>query len=121
MHPDYEHMSLADLSRLRNALPPDDPRQGKLAYYDHMAFARQLVKDHPVLGPMELLLAIPGYTAAKKMHLIGARTPGSLSEMDGGYKGMWQGIDQNMHGHANMLAGKPVSTFAPSLSMLSGY
>lgn len=89
---DYEHMSHAELLRMRNELKPDDPRQVELAKYEHQAFAREFVKENPVAATASLLAAIPGYSAGKATGVIKARTPASLDEMAAAYRGIGQGL-----------------------------
>lgn len=96
----YETMSHADLLRLRNSIPPNDPRQQMLAAYEHQAFAREWTRQHPIIAPLSLMFAIPAYTAAKKLGIVHSRTPGSVNEMAAGYDGMWQGLDQAMTPHS---------------------
>jgi len=83
-------MTLAELIALRDSPNADQSRLGPL---EHEAFAREWVKDNP-LALFSLLAAIPGYSAAKGLGLVKGRSPASLEEMAGGYRGVWQGLGE---------------------------
>ena len=89
---DYRAMSHAELLRLRNALPPDDPRQAELAPLEHAAFAREWTAENPLVAVPALAVSIPGYSVAKSAGLTSARTPGNISEMVEGFRGMGRGL-----------------------------
>ena len=88
----YERMTHAELMQLRNSLPDESPLHALIAPYEHQAFAREYTKQRGWGAVPSLMVAIPGYTAAKGMGMIGARSPASLTELVKGYKGMGQGI-----------------------------
>ncbi len=88
----YAGMSHADLLNLRNALPPNDPRQGQIAPYEHAAFAREWTQENPLAAVPSLALGIPGYSLAKLLGMTHARSPASLAEMGQSYRGMGQGL-----------------------------
>lgn len=88
----------AELLRMRNALPPDDPRQRALALAEHEAFAREWTQEHPLIAPLSLLVATPGYEAAKALGLVHARTPASLAAIGAGYRGIGQGLGNVISG-----------------------
>lgn len=90
--PDYASMSHAQLLALRNSLPPNDPRQAVLAPYEHQAFAREWTNENPVIAPISLAFAIPGYAAAKALGIEHARTGPSIASILAGYKGIGQGL-----------------------------
>lgn len=89
---DYSHMSHAELLKLRNSLPSDDPRQQELAPFEHQAFAREWVKENPVEATASLMAAIPAYSAGKAVGAIKSRTPASLDELTAAYRGVGQGL-----------------------------
>lgn len=89
---DLSTMSHADLLRLRNSIPANDPRQQMLAPYEHQAFAREWTQQNPVAASLSLPFAIPAYTAAKGAGLLGARSSASLDEMADAYRGWGQGL-----------------------------
>ena len=84
-------MSHAELYSMRDSVE-DQELQNEIAAKEHRAFARQWVQDNPVVAPASLLFAIPGYSAAKKLGLLRARTPGSLDEMAEAYRGLGEGL-----------------------------
>lgn len=87
----YEGMSHADLLRLRNSLPDNDPRHVMLGPLEHAAFAREWTMENPALAVPSLMVSIPGYSLAK---LFGkrARTKASLAEMGQSYRGVGSGL-----------------------------
>lgn len=85
-------MSHADLLRLRNSIPADDPRQQMLAPYEHQAFAREWTQQNPALASLSLPFAIPAYTAAKGLGIVHSRSGASLDEMADAYRGWGQGL-----------------------------
>lgn len=69
-----------------------DPRlQALLAPYEHRAFAREAVRDNPLMA-LSLLVATPLYTAGKAAGLLGARSPASWEEMKQGLLGIGEGL-----------------------------
>ena len=82
----------SQLLRLRNSMPPDDPRQQQLAALEHQAFAREWTQENPMLAIPSLAVAIPGYTMAKLLGMTHARSRGSLHEIATGYRGVGQGL-----------------------------
>lgn len=79
------------LQRLRNALPAQ--YQALVAPYEHRAFARELYKEMPALpATFGLMAMIPGYQVAKMSGLMGSRTPPSMDQYLGGYRGMLEGL-----------------------------
>lgn len=89
---DLSTLSHAEILRLRNSLPPDDPRQQLLAPYEHQAFAREWTQQQPWIAVPSLLAAIPGYTLGKATGVIHSRSPASLNEMADAYRGLGQGL-----------------------------
>lgn len=85
----------ASLINARNALEPDDPMQNVLGPREHGAYAEMRVDDYPVYGVLEQLLAIPAYTAAKKLGIMGGRSQPSIDEMAEAYRGVGRGIRRN--------------------------
>lgn len=70
--------------------------QAVLGPREHGAWAEFRVIDNPVYGPIEQLFAIPGYTAAKAVGLLGGRSPASVDELAEAYKGMGRGLISNL-------------------------
>lgn len=96
---DYRNMPHAELLRLRNSLPPDDPLQAQLAPLEHAAFAREWTRDNPFIAVPALAVSIPGYTAAKSLGLTSARTPGNISEVLEGFRGVGRGLRDYVRGN----------------------
>lgn len=84
----------AALLRERQGAPA--ARQAALGPREHGAYAELRVRDRPILGPIEQLLAIPGYTAAKGLGLMRGRSGASVDEMAEGYRGVGRGVLQNL-------------------------
>ncbi len=63
-----------------------------VAPQEHRAFAREWTQENPYLAVPSLLAAIPLYSAAKRLGVIRARTPGSLNEMAEAYRGVGEGL-----------------------------
>jgi len=80
----------ADLYNARATAPPDF--QAILGPMEHQAFAREWTQDNPWLAVPSLTAAIPAYTLAKMAGVLSTRSPASLQEMLGGYKGMFEGL-----------------------------
>ena len=93
---DYANMSHADLLSLRNSLANDDPRHRELAPYEHQAFAREWAQERPFIATASLPFAIPAYTAAKAVGAVSARSPASFDEMTQGYRGLGEGLLENL-------------------------
>lgn len=89
-------MRHADLVRQRDQYPPDHPMQASLGPKEHGAYAELRVRDNPILGPVEQLGAIPGYTAAKLLGLMVGRSPPSIDEMAEAYRGLGRGVYANI-------------------------
>ena len=70
--------------------------QAVLGPLEHGAYSEMRVRDRPFLGPVEQLLAIPGYTLAKRLGLMGGRSPAGLDEMAEGYRGLGRGLLGNL-------------------------
>lgn len=78
------------------------PEFENLAPYEHQAFAREWVKERPILGTASLAVASPLYYLAKqpgllglaqKMGLVGEdATPSSLKQLGASYRGIGQGL-----------------------------
>lgn len=79
----------ATLWRMREGAAPDV--QSLLAPYEHRAFAREAVRDNPLMA-LSLLVATPLYTAGKAAGLLGARSPASWEEMKQGLLGIGEGL-----------------------------
>ena len=85
-------LSHAELMMLRDMWPAGEA-QRLLAPYEHEAFAREWVRENPVVAVPALAGAIPGYQLAKLLGLADEdATPASLEQMMAGYKGVGQGM-----------------------------
>ena len=93
---DYANMSHADLLSLRNSLANDDPRHREIAPFEHRAFAREWAQERPLMATASLPFAIPAYTAAKAVGAVSARSPASFDEMTQGYRGLGEGLLENL-------------------------
>jgi len=90
-------MSHEELARLRERTAVRNPRdrwlQELLAPFEHQAFAREWVREDPLVAVPSLGVAIPAYQLAKLFGLGGKEaTPASLDQMFGGYRGLVQGL-----------------------------
>ena len=65
--------------------------QELLAPFEHRAFAREMVKESPVLGSIQMGAAIPAYQLAKLLGLHGGRTAPSFDQLFAGYQGLMEG------------------------------
>lgn len=103
--PDQE--SNENLQIQRGLVGPNSPEGTALAPYEHQAFAREFTQDHPIMGPLALSAAVPVYQVAKfpgiinlSQHfgLVGPNaTPPSLDQLIHGYRGIGQGIYNNLN------------------------
>ena len=93
----YDGMSHAELLRLRNSLPDNDPRHAMLGPMEHAAFAREWTMENPLLAVPSLAVSIPGYSLAK-LFGKGARTKASFGEMGQAYRGVGRGLAALMRG-----------------------
>jgi len=91
--------SIYDIIRLRNKLAGNQEAQDILGPMDHQAFARQVMIDSPTymkpIRALGLAVAIPGYEAAKALHLTdrdNMTSNPSLASILSGYKGLMQGV-----------------------------
>lgn len=87
-----QNMSNAELLNLRRQYQGDQGAQDTLAPLEHQAFAREWTEESPFKAAVSLPFAIPAYTAAKYLGLMGSRSSPSLSQMAGGFKGLGQGL-----------------------------
>lgn len=93
----YENMSWQDLQALRDKFAGDQPKQQELAPYEHRAYARESVADNPV-NALKFAFMIPGYQAAKAVGALdsdSSTTPASLDQMNQGFSGVGEGLQQN--------------------------
>ena len=98
-------MSHAQLSMLRDQLPPDHPLQALIAPHEHTAFAREWTQDNPMVAAPALALAAPLYYLAKQPSLVGLAqrlglvgdnpTPASTDQLLAAYRGIGQGLGIN--------------------------
>lgn len=96
---DLREMPHAELLRLRNSLPPNDPRHAELAPLEHAAFAREWTRENPLVAVPALAVSIPGYSVAKAVGLTSARTPGNISEVLEGFRGVGRGLRDYVRGN----------------------
>lgn len=83
-----------DLLMQRQGAAPE--AQARLGPREHGAYSELRVLDNPLLGPLEQLFAIPGYTLAKQLGVVGGRSPAGLDEMAEGYRGLGRGLLGNL-------------------------
>ena len=89
-YPDLSHLSFDELIHLRDLYEGNQEMQNYLAPYEHEAYARTLVREHPY-GALPMLAMVPGYQV-KKMVTGEGRSEPSLAELSGGYKGIIKGL-----------------------------
>jgi len=70
--------------------------QQRLGPREHGAFAESMAREHPVLGPLSMLAAIPAYNAAKGAGLIEGWFDPSVDAMAEGYRGIGRGVKANI-------------------------
>ena len=90
----------------RNANGTNHPDYVNYAPYEHQAFARGFVEEHPWTGPPLLALASPGYQLAKlppfmpysqKLGFVGeGASPASLDQLLHEFRGIGQGMSNNL-------------------------
>jgi len=87
---------LNDLRKRMNDLYPGNRGlQNALAPWEHRAYAREVVRDKPKFGPIEMGTVIPAYTALKFFQRLFGRqewSDPSLRQAAEGYRGMWEGM-----------------------------
>lgn len=66
--------------------------QEKLAAMEHRAFAREWTQENPVVAPLSLAFAIPGYALAKQLGLMSGRSKPSFHQMGQSYLGIVDGL-----------------------------
>jgi hypothetical protein len=91
--------SIYDIIQKRYQLAGNQEAQDALGPMDHQAFARQVMIDSPVwrkpINALGLSVAIPGYEAAKALHLTdrdNMTSRPSLASILAGYKGLMHGV-----------------------------
>lgn len=83
--------------RMRVGMRGDDPMHEVAAPIEHREFAQGFVEDNPVLGPLSLAFAIPGYAAYKKLFKPNNRTqPRNFDQFFGGFQGLARGVKANL-------------------------
>lgn len=88
--PDLSHLSFDELLHLRSLYEGNKEMQNYLAPYEHYAYAKQLVSEHPY-GALPMMAMVPGYEA-KKMITGEGRSDPSLRSVAMGYKGIFNGL-----------------------------
>lgn len=94
--PDEAYQRWQDLYQQRMQIPPDDPQQQVLGPKEHGAYAEFRVRDKPIYGLLEQMLAIPGYTAAKSAGLMEGWSKPGIDEMAEAYRGLGRGLLGNL-------------------------
>lgn len=87
-------LTFAQLNKLRDEAGNNRVAQNALGPMEHQAFAREWVRDSPVLATASLPFAIPAYTASKALGLQKSRSDASWAEIKAGYAGLMQGLFQ---------------------------
>ena len=77
----------------RRKLATDPATQALLAGREHRAYARETVKEDPLMA-LSLLVATPAYQLAKLGGLTNSRSAPSLSQMGQGLLGIGEGLYQ---------------------------
>lgn len=93
-----EERAFYELLRARDAIPKNDPRQNILGPREHGAYAEMRVRKRPIYGLAEQLVAIPAYTAAKAVGVMGGRSKPSIDEMAEAYRGVGRALKKNLLG-----------------------
>ena len=89
-----DNLTWEELIALRRKYNGDKQAQNILAPYEHMAYAREDVRDHPYMA-LPYMAMIPGYQVYKALFSSG-RSSNPLEAMAGGYKGVAQGLLQRL-------------------------
>lgn len=89
---DYASLPWEDLINMRRGASPE--MQSLLAPYEHRAYARETVKDNPLMAPAFLFLT-PGYQAWKAIR-GGARTAPSMKQLGYGLLGAYEGLKEGL-------------------------
>lgn len=95
-YPELGNLSWEELLELRRRYTGNQEAQNLLAPYEHMAYAREDVRDRPYMA-LPYMAMIPGYQAYKAL-FTGGRSNNPLEAMAGGYKGVAQGLLQRLSG-----------------------
>ena len=85
-------MSWEDLINLRKKYEGNQEMQNYLAPYEHQAFSRELTQEKPYMAA-SLGAAVPAYYLYKLATGKG-RSEASLDTVQGGYKGILQGLQE---------------------------
>lgn len=85
--PDLSELPHSLLYSARGYTPKES--QGKIAAYEHRAFAREAVGENPLMA-LPIAVGIPAYQAYKA--LVGARSAPSLSQVGQGLLGIGEGL-----------------------------
>jgi hypothetical protein len=93
-YPELGNLTWEELLELRRKYNDNPQVQNLLAPYEHMAYAREDVRDRPYMA-LPYMAMIPGYQAYKAM-FTGGRSSNPLEAMSGGYKGVMQGLLQRL-------------------------
>ena len=87
-------MNWNDLATLRELLKNNPQANQQIAPYEHRAYAREEVRNNPLMAPAYLAM-IPGYQLAKALGFNmgnGGQTPASLSQLSQGLMGVYDGL-----------------------------
>lgn len=84
-------MSHEQLYNLRNLYTNNKAIQNLIAPFEHRAFAREAVKEQPLMA-IPIGLATPAYSMYKQAFNTGARSSPSLAEISQAYRGIKEGL-----------------------------
>jgi hypothetical protein len=74
--------------------------QAAVAPAEHAAWAYDVMREDPTLGPIKNAVGVPAYTLGKLAGVLKGRTPASWDELMAGYYGSNQGFAANWPGIA---------------------
>lgn len=90
-------MAHSNVFLLRSLIDSNNTKaQNLVGPFEHQAFAREYVKDNPVVGSIGLAIATPLYSLYKAIKPSAGRSQAGLQEVSAGYKGIGQGLMQAM-------------------------
>lgn len=91
--PELQNAAFPKIMAARDAPENQTPEvQNILALLEHQAFARNVIKDSPIIGTLGLIPATIGYNLGKKTGLVKARSESNMSgDLAAVLRGMFQG------------------------------
>lgn len=87
-----------DQIRLMREMNPGQFDQNRLSQQDRASFARELVKEDPLIGVPSLPFAIPADYIARKMGIMKGRSEPHIQDIIMGLKGYTTGINDLIKG-----------------------